>query len=413
MNKLEQKTLIVIASTYPRWQNDTVPNFVENFVKYMRDYVKNIEIVAPHYKGAKRREQLWPNVRITRFRYSWPHHLQDLAYGEFDKSGLYPAKVLIYTIAEFWTTLLIGIRSRPVILNPRWLIPQGFVGILLKPILRCPVVVSVHGADIFTLNGRCMRAIKRFVLKHADAVVVNSSVTYAICNEWVPRDDYVICPTGADTNIFKAIERQPKTIKRFELLFVGRLIEQKGVMCLCEAMELLRNVGSEAHLTLVGDGEARQKVEAYIESRHLQPSISLIGWVQPNELPQYYAQADVFVGPSIDDTNGWKEGFGTVFAEASAMGLPIIATNSGGIKDVVKDGITGVLVPQKDARALVDAILLLEHDPGLRKKLSKQGPEFIQQKFSVNVTINKYRKIFNGLLILCASALFLLGSASS
>ncbi|MGH7238391.1 MAG: glycosyltransferase family 4 protein, partial [Candidatus Saccharimonadales bacterium] len=329
----------------------------------------------------------------------YPYRFENLAYGEFEKTKGYPFKVLLYTVSEFYKTLLICLRRGPksIILNPRWLIPQGFVGVMLKLVLRCPVVVSVHGADVFTLNGAVMLKIKRFVLKHADSVVVNSTTTKGICMDLWPRDDYVICPTGADTSKFKQPKRLTKKSKNFEVLFVGRLVEQKGVLYLCEAIRLLANTDSQTRLTIVGDGSARLTVEEYITSHQLEDRIKLTGWVQPENLPPYYARADVFVGPSIDNGNGWKEGFGTVFAEASAMGLPIIATKTGGIKDVVKDGVTGLLVKQKDARALASAILKLEKEPELRQKLAKQGPDFIEQNYSLNVTTSKYLAIFNSL----------------
>ncbi len=404
---------MVVASTYPRWPDDKVSNFVEVFVNHMRGEVKKIEVIAPHYKGAKRKEQLADNVYITRFRYAWPHHFQNLAYGEFEKSIGYPFKVAIYAIAEFWTTLLVGLKSGPIILNPRWMIPQGFVGILLKPILRCPVVVSVHGADVFTLNGWFMQRIKRFVLKHADAVVVNSTTTQKICNEWYPRDDYVICPTGADTSIFKKQVHTPSKSGNFELLFVGRMVDQKGVMYLCQAMRILRDSGAKVHLTMAGDGAAMPKVKKYVKKYQLEDYITLPGWVQLQDQPEYYSIADVFVGPSIEDENGWREGFGGVFAEASAMGVPVIASNTGGISDVVKDGVTGLLVPQKNAQALADAIIKLKNDPELLKKLAKAGPDFIENNYSLNVTVKKYRKIFEGLLILFVSALSILSFSTT
>ncbi len=413
MSDLKDRTLLVIASTYPRWPEDNVSNFVEIFVKHMHEHVKKIEIIAPHYKGAKRKERLDTNVFITRFRYSWPHHFQTLAYGEFEKTIGYPFKVAFYTFAELWTTLIIGLKSKPLILNPRWLIPQGFVAIVLKPILRCPVIVSVHGADVFTLNGWLMRAVKRFVLKHADAVVVNSTASRTLCMELYPRDDYVICPTGADTSIFKKLPFKAKKADTFELLFVGRMVEQKGVMYLSEAMRILRDSGANVHLTLAGDGAAKSEVEKYIAKNKLESYITLPGWVQLQDQPKYYAKADVFVGPSIEDKNGWREGFGGVFAEASATGVPVIASNSGGIVDVVKDGVTGLLVPQKNAQAIADAVMKLERDPNLRKKLAEAGPEFIEQNYSLNITIEKYRNIFKGLIVLIASTLVLISSTSS
>ncbi len=395
MSKLGNKTLVVLASTYPRWANDRVPGFVQDFVNHISANFKHVQVIVPHYQGAARKEKHGSKVSITRFRYAYPYKFEDIAYGEFKKTRLYPIKASLYIASEFFTTFMVCIKSRPVVINAHWLIPQGFVAVLLKPILRTKVVISVHGADVFTLNSKAMRKVKRFVLKHADVVIVNSSATYKVC-AGIYKRDYPIIPMGIDIDKFKLHSRKPKN-KIYEALFVGRLAEEKGIMYLGEAMNILHSQSEQAHLTIVGDGPLKAEVGKYITTHHLQGSITMTGWLQQQDLVPYYEQADVFVGPSIEHTNGWREAFGVVFAEASAMGLPIIATNTGGIKDIVKHEVNGLIVPQKNAQAIANAISRLRQDPDLAIKFGKQGRDYVSSNLSWDTVITRYVNLFKQL----------------
>lgn len=395
MKQLKQRTLVVLASTYPRWANDKVPNFVENFVNQMSPRFKRIQVIVPHYSGAKHKERPESpahNVHITRFRYFLPYSQEDIAYGEFKKDTLYPLKSLIYIWSELWTTFLTCLRNRQVIVNAHWLIPQGFVAVLLKPIFRNRVVISIHGADVFTLNGGTMRKVKRFTLQRADAVIANSSATLEVCQSLCERE-YSVIPMGVDLERFRRPESR-KAGKTFELLFVGRVVEAKGLTYLFEAIKQLRDQHVPVHLQVVGDGEARQDLEAYVATHQLDKQITMAGWVQQADLAPYYARAHAFVGPSIETANGWKEAFGVVFAEASAMGLPVITTSTGGIKDIVKHEVNGLVVAQKDAAAIAEAIIRLRRDPALCEKLGRRGVQYIAEHFAWPVIADKYERVF-------------------
>jgi glycosyltransferase involved in cell wall biosynthesis len=398
MKNLKQRTLIVIASTYPRWANDKVPNFVENFVNQMSGKFRNISVIVPHYKGAKRKEKPESpegNVRITRFRYFLPYSQENIAYGEFKKNKLYPLKTLIYIWSELWTTFWACVKGRQAIINAHWLIPQGFVAVLLKPIFKSKVVISIHGADVFTLNGGTMRKVKRFVLKRADAVIVNSSATKAVC-EWLYDREYPVIPMGVDTTRFARPDKR-ETGKRFELLFVGRAVEEKGLSYLCEAVKQLKDQSIPVHLNIVGDGSARPTIAKFVKKHKLEDVITLVGWVQQENLAEYYAKANAFVGPSIEVENGWKEAFGVVFAEASASGLPVITTSTGGIKDIIKDEVNGLVVPQRNAEAIAEAVKRLQKDPKLCQKLGDRGVSYIAENFSWDVIATKYEQVFKSL----------------
>ncbi|MGA8260434.1 MAG: glycosyltransferase [Arenicellales bacterium] len=393
MQELKNTTLVVLASTYPRWANDAVPNFVENFVNRMSDKFRNVCVIAPHYKGAQRKERNPANnVCVRRFRYFIPYSRENIAYGEFRKDKSYSVKVLFYVWSELWTTFWVCIRSERPVINAHWLIPQGFVAVLLRPVFRCKVVISIHGADVFTLNGAVMRKLKRFALKRADAVVVNSSATREACEE-LYRREYRVIPMGVDITSFKT-SRTREEGETFELLFVGRVVEEKGLGYLCEAMKVLRQRGFQAHLNIVGNGSAHDDIARYIKQHELDDVITLVGWIQQDRLAEYYSKADVFVGPSVEIENGWREAFGVALAEASASGLPVIATGTGGIEDIVKDEVNGLIVPQKDAQAIVHAVVRLREDPQLRDKLGRRGAGYIGENFSWDVVAARYEQVF-------------------
>lgn len=386
--KLTKTTLVVLASTYPRWPNDHMRSFVRDYVHNIAGHFRRVRVIVPHYKGAKHSERSTSKVRVTRFYYAFPFRFENIAYGEFKKTRFYPLKALTYNLSELCTTFWAILGKRSVVINAHWIIPQGFVAVLVGKMLGCPVVVSVHGADVYTLNGKMMRRIKRYTLQNAAEVIVNSSATLAACRD-IARRPYHVIPMGVDTSSFTA--RAPKAAGSvFELLFVGRLTEAKGVLYLCDAMRLLRERRISVHATIIGDGDARAAIEAFVAQHQLQDAITLTGGLPHNQLAPYYAAADAFVGPSIESKEGWKEAFGVVFAEAAAVGVPIIATATGGIKDIVHDGINGLLVPQKDAGAIADAIQRLQQNPELCARLGIAGPSIVVEHFSWPVITQKY-----------------------
>jgi glycosyltransferase involved in cell wall biosynthesis len=175
---------------------------------------------------------------------------------------------------------------------------------------------------------------------------------------------------------------------------VGRVVEAKGLTYLCEAMKQLKEQKVPVHLNVVGDGELRPELAKFVKKNNLEDVITLVGWVQPENIAEYYTEANAFVGPSIETENGWKEAFGVVFAEASASGLPVVTTDTGGIKDIIKDEVNGLVVPQKNSEAIAEAVKRLQKDPKLCDKLGKRGVTYITENFSWDVIAKKYEQVF-------------------
>jgi glycogen(starch) synthase len=237
---------------------------------------------------------------------------------------------------------------------------------------RCPLVVTVHCSVGHTLTGGGLRArllralggaIERSALRRADAVVVLTHRTAAaLAPDGVPADRVSTIPSGFDPQLFAGdLPDVFPGVGRPRIGYVGRLAPQKRADRLVEAFGRMRE---PAFLVVVGDGPDRERVHALAAAGPSADRITLTGFVEHTAVPAVLASLDVLVLPSA------YEEMGSVLTEALASGLPVVASDVGGIPEVVHDGVTGLLVPPGDVDALAAALDRLAADPGLRTRLS-------------------------------------------
>jgi glycosyltransferase involved in cell wall biosynthesis len=234
---------------------------------------------------------------------------------------------------------------------------------------RCPLVVTVHCSVGHTLTGRGLRTrllralggwVERSALRRADAVVVLTDRTAAaLAADGVPAGRVHTIPSGFDPALFAGTSPDVFTgVGRPRIGYVGRLAPQKRTDRLVEAVGRMREPAS---LVVVGDGPDRERVQALAAGR---PRTHLTGFVEHTAVPAVLASLDVLVLPSA------YEEMGSVLTEAMASGLPVVASDVGGIPEVVRHGETGLLVPPGDVDALAAALDRLAADPGLRARLA-------------------------------------------
>ncbi|WP_409330933.1 glycosyltransferase [Trujillonella humicola] len=236
----------------------------------------------------------------------------------------------------------------------------------------CPLVVTLHCSVGHTLTGgspraRLLRAVggrvERSALRRADAVVVLTERTAAAVRaDGVPAQRVHTIPSGFDPALFAGTGADVLAgIGRPRIGYVGRLAPQKRPDVLVEAFGLMRE---RAELVVVGDGPDRALVERAVEASPARERITLRGFVAHDAVPGVLAALDVLVLPSA------YEEMGSVLTEAMAAGLPVVASDVGGIPAVVRDGVTGLLVPPLDAAALAAALDRVVGDPELRARLA-------------------------------------------
>lgn len=171
--------------------------------------------------------------------------------------------------------------------------------------------------------------------------------------------------------------------------FIASLAPRKGHIYLLQAMRIILNSYPETKLIIVGDGPLKKELETIRQQNQLHNSVKFLG--VRRDIPLLLKAIDIFVSPAI------KEAFGINLIEAMFMSLPCIATNVGGIPEVVIDGETGILVPPADSEALAKAIKKLLSNPELAKRYGKAGNRRVLENFTVDKYIRKLENLYDGL----------------
>jgi glycosyltransferase involved in cell wall biosynthesis len=356
-------TLVVLASTYPRWAGDHEPGFVHELTKRLAERF-NVIAVVPSAPGALARETL-DGVEVIRYRYA-PRRLETLVNDGGIVSNLrrQPWKLLLvpgFVGLQAWQTWRVLRNRRTDVIHAHWLLPQGLIAVILSKFGRHhpAVVVTSHGADLFALKGAVLNALKRWVVRRASAVtVVSEAMRAELAFIGAKVDRVQVQPMGVDlVERFTTDLAQERSLN--EILFVGRLVEKKGLRYLIDAMPTILNARPSVFLTVVGFGPEEVASREQAKSLGLQHKIQFVGAFRQVDLPGRYRGAAVFVAPFAKASSGDQEGLGLVSLEAAGCGCPIVLSDLPGTKDVLPDGAGCIRVPPGDSAALADAVLAI------------------------------------------------------
>jgi glycosyltransferase involved in cell wall biosynthesis len=329
----------VLTTSYPRSPDDSAGRFVADAVEQLRANGVDVEVVSP-----------------ASFRHF------GIAYGDGVVGNLrrrpWLALALPLLLVSFARAARTAARDADLV-HAHWL-PAGAVALAT----RRPVVLTVHGTDLEL--ARRARPLARAILRRMRVVLAVSTALGDEVRGLGARDVRVV-PNGVEVPDDVGEEAEPP-----QILFAGRLSREKGILELVEAAR-----GHE--LVVAGDGPLRGQVR---QAR---------GWVTQDELVQLYRDAAVVACPSH------REGFGMVCAEAMAHGKAVVASDVGGLRDLVVDGESGLLVPPRDVPALRAALESLLADRELRRRLGTAGRERARERLSwervTAETLRAYRDV--------------------
>jgi rhamnosyl/mannosyltransferase len=271
-------------------------------------------------------------------------------------------------------------RERPQIAHLHFPYPLGEVSQWIAG-RRWPYVITYH-SDVVNPRQqvilRLYRPLMVHLLQRAGAVIATSPNYVATSSILKTLEDRcTVIPLGIHPEPYLQAEPSIPEAEAPSLLFVGRLRYYKGVDVLLQAMTQLPQ---QVRLLIVGDGPMRRIWESMAAKLSLEDRVTFLGEVPVDELPGIYASAEVFVLPSTERA----EAFGLVLLEAMAAGLPCVTTEVGtGTSFVVRDGVTGLVVPPRSSSALAEAVDRLLADAGLRREMGRAGQERVCQQFTV------------------------------
>ena len=283
-------------------------------------------------------------------------------------------------------------KVRPQLVHTHGL-PAHLYGIPLSVVRGLPVVSSVHGLEKHFFRPM-RRRIYRLLLSPTRRVIGISNAVKQVLVEQVGLPDKKIAvihygfPLGRTLRFIPPDgEGEFRGEPRPLIVAVGRVEETKGQRYLIEAMVQVRRAYPTARALIVGqDGGLLNELECQTRRLGLYPHVTLTGFRA--DVPEILAEADIFVLPSL------SEGFGLVLLEAMAAGLPLVASNVGGIKDIVIDGETGLLVPPADSGVLAAAILRLLGDRELARRLGLAGMERARTTFTIEQMVKKTEAVY-------------------
>ena len=427
--------VLVIGSVYPRFQEDAEVPWLRTSIAHLKKAGVEIQVLAPAYKGLKSHDI--DGTHVNRFRYA-PASWEILTHeeGAPSKMASKPWLQLLaipYIINGFFQCIRICRKWRPDVIHAHWPFPHAYIALGAAKLFRIPLVLNFHGAELLLIRKKkWVKPLLKFAIGQAQAVFANSSFTAgkikAIRNvdvEWSPygttletsrlqgecRNGKFICRydrTAAPDAEGVKDEQLPvphPVNGKFKILFVGRHIERKGICYLIEAAKYLPKDKFEIRIVGVGDLTEQLKQQAALlderretkDERTQSASIIFTGKLSPEALANEYKTANVFTLPAIVDHKGDTEGLGVVLIEAMELGLPIVASNVGGIPDVVVNGESGILVPEKDPVALADAFKRLEANPTLIQKLLAGARKRIDECFTWDGIIERQVEVYKRL----------------
>ena len=293
-------------------------------------------------------------------------------------------------------------KHKPVLLHAHFG-PAGLTALPLARWLNVPVVVTIHGydasvtdADLARANYRARAYVRnRHVLHRETAlyIAVSEFLRKQMIARGFPEQRIVVHYIGIDTQHFRP---DPSIAREPVVLFTGRLTEKKGCAHLIRAMQKVVDRVPAARLVVIGDGELRQDLERTASSSLR--NYRFLGMQPPTVVREWMNRASVFCVPSVRATSGDAEGFGLVFAEAQAMGLPVASFSSGGVPEAVQHAETGLLAMEGDWLSLADHILTLLQDRNCWQTMSEAGRKRIQRCFDLTTQTAKLEEMYQSLL---------------
>jgi glycosyltransferase involved in cell wall biosynthesis len=398
VRRQQRVRVLYIVTAFPRFTGDVITPWLIETIHRLREVGVEVEVLAPSYRGL--RSHTHAGIRVHRFRYA-PRGLETLTHDQTAPDrirerpsflGLVPG----YLAAGSWAAARLARSGRFDVVHAFWPIPHALLGMVAGWSSGVPLVSTFFGVELSWMRSDfpVLRPALQRIVQASGSVTAISAHTADALRQLVPAADPVLVPFGATTDLRLVSSPPPRPADRpYTVLFVGRLVERKGVAVLIEAMTHLRP-RRPVVLEIVGDGPLGEPLRRRAAELGLGDAVCFNGFVEQEELSRRFVQADVVVLPAVYDAKGDTEGLGVVLIEALGVQTPVIASAVGGIPDIVRHEETGLLVPPGEPAALAAAIERYMDDPVLARDLAAAGLRHVERHFSWNAIVTRLRDLY-------------------
>ena len=279
--------------------------------------------------------------------------------------------------------------------------PNGILGTTLKDIgvIEGKVVTTFHGYDISS-----------YIRKHGDNVYnslfLKGDMFLPISERWKNKlvelgcseRKIVVHRMGIDTNKFHFVSDRHRRDGKVRLLTIARLIEKKGIQYAVQAVGVALKKYPNIEYCVVGDGPLKITLKGLIEELNIGNNVKLLGWKQQEEILELMKNTDILIAPSVVSEDGDEEGIPVVLMEALAQGIPVLSTQHSGIPEVVEDGKSGFLVPERDVDALAEKLVFFIEHPESWTKMGQAGREYVEKCYNIDTLNDKLVDLYQHLI---------------
>ena len=388
---------------YPQHANDTQATYVHDINRHLVRRGNQVTVVTPGDRSLPA-EDRFDGVDVVRFPMELP---SDLTYGRVAQGrvsllGRF-ARVAVmahYIQAQYRATVSVARERGAEVLHAHWAIPTGPPAVFAARRLEIPSVITMHGGDVYVNPEQgydfptrwYVGPPLRWTLSHANALTaITEDCRQHALRAGAPDRSIRLIFNGTDLRRFSPAPNGTGVDPRFgpQMIFACRqLFPRKGIRFLVEAVARLKPRFPELKLVLAGDGFERPALVKLAEKLGIGDDVTFLGWVPNVTLPQYYRAAAISVIPSLE------EGFGIPAAEAMGCEVPVVASDAGGLPEVVEHGVTGLVVPRGDTPALAEAIGSLLEDPERRRRMGIAGRERALRLFDWDRSAEQFERLY-------------------
>ncbi len=406
--------ILLILSYYAENYNDP-GNFTRDLAEGIDKHGNNVTILAPHKLGTKFYEEM-DKIKVYRFPYFFPLKYQKLAYDSglaYNSKKYMIAKIQMipFILMEIIFSIYIQRKEKISIINTHWLIPQGFVGAIIKRLCNVKHVATLHSSEITLLKKNIFtRKIALFIANNSDAILSVSKHRATELFSMIPKK--MVRKIKEKTKyISMGVKERKGEVSNgkictfsndcINILFVGRLLKVKGCEYLINGFNMAlkdNHLKNKIKLHIIGFGNEKENLKKIVKDLEIENDVIFYGRIPNDVIYKYYESSDIFIMSSIVDSHGYQEGFPVVILEAMSYGLPIIATNIAGVREILIHEYNGLIVEQKNALDIYEAIIKMVNDHELLVRISSNCLKE-KNKYSWNTITNKYQQIFDQLMV--------------
>jgi len=398
------------TSSYPLTARDGSARFIHSMAEALAAQGHSVDVVLPYHSSLEQ----WPvNVRLFPFRYVWPQKLAIMGYAQATHSdkrlrGLAYALAPGFAVQQALTIVQLHRRFCYDVLHAHWVIPSGVTAAWVARRVHRPLVISLHGSDVFfALKQSLLGAAAKWAFRVADAVTACSPSLYeGALALGATQGSVHLLPYGVDAEQFRyqahervqarqAFQIAPDQIA---ITFIGRLVEKKGAEYLLRALYVAKGQVPRLLCLIGGSGPEFARLAALVASYGLEESVRFLGYLEWNRVAELLRATDIFVAPSIHDSEGNADGLPNTILEAMASGCPVVATSLPGISTAITNGVHGILVAERNSDELASAIIELAQKPSLRRMLGENARRHVVQKFSWEAVATQLTELYTAAL---------------